>query len=158
MSPPEPTYKGEVGGSKPPALTSVPGEVTYYASAVSSWAARKRCAVVFLGVFALLFAPATYELSGGSNREAREALGARILAPTGSEAIEGMGSKLADVGFQLAKQRSRPDPIPLAVAPAATALLLLWSFFAGDFPSGRALRLSAFRSLAPRGPPGFEAV
>ena len=136
----------------------MPGQATYYASAVSSWAARERWAVVLLGVFALLFAPATDGLSGGSNREAREALGARILAPTGSEAIEGMNSKLANVGFQLAKQRSRPDPIPLAVAPAATALLLLWTFFAGGFPSGRALRLFAFRSLAPRGPPGFEAV
>jgi hypothetical protein len=113
---------------------------------------------VFLGVFALLFAPATDELSGGSSREGREALGARILAPTGSEAIEGMSSKLANVGFQIAKRTSRPDTIPLAVAPAATALLLLWSFFAGGFPSGTALRLVAFRSLAPRGPPGFDAV
>jgi hypothetical protein len=126
--------------------------------AVSSSAARLRWAVVFLGVFALLFAPATDGLSGGLNREAREALGARILAPTASEAIEGVSPKLANVGFQITNQRSRPDSIPLAVAQAATALLLLWTSLAWGFPSGRALRLVAFRSLAPRGPPGFEAV
>ena len=126
--------------------------------AVSSWAARHRWAVVFLGVFALVFAPGTDEWSGGSNREAREALGARILAPSGSEAIESMSSKLANVGLQIAKQRSRPDSIPLGVAPAATALLLLWTSLAWGFPSGTSLRLLAFRSLAPRGPPGFEAV
>lgn len=113
---------------------------------------------MFLGVLTLLVAPATDELSVGSSPEAREALGARILAPTGFEALEGTSSKLANVGFQIARQRSRPESIPLAVAPAATALLILWAFFARGFPSGRALRLVAFRSLAPRGPPGFEAV
>jgi hypothetical protein len=113
---------------------------------------------VFLGVFALLFAPATDELSGGSEREARERLGARILAPTGLEAIEGVSPKLATRYFQTAGQQSRPESIPFAVAPAAAVLLLLWASFAGGFPSGKALRLFAFRSLAPRGPPGFEAT
>lgn len=125
---------------------------------MSSWAAEQRWAVVFLGVFALLFAPATDELSGGSNREARELLGARVLAPTGSEAIEGVSPKLATRQFQIERQRSRPESILLAVAPAAAVLLLLWASFAGGLPSGKALGLFAFRSLAPRGPPGFEAV
>lgn len=136
----------------------MPGLVTHYASAVSWRAACGRWAAVSLGVFLLLFAPATDESSGASNRETREALGARVLAPSGSEAIESMNSKLANVGFQVAKQRSRPDSIPLAVALAATALFLLWTSFAGRFPSGRALRIVAYRSLAPRGPPGLEAV
>jgi hypothetical protein len=136
----------------------VSGQVTHYASAVSWRAACGRWAVVSLGVLALLFAPATDESSQGSSRETREALGARILAPSGSEAIESMSSKLTNVRFQVAKQRSRPDSIPLAVAPPATALLLLWASLAWGFPSGTELRLVAFRSLAPRGPPGIEAV
>ena len=131
---------------------------THYAFAVSSRASIGRWAAVFLGMFALLFAPATDSSSGGSIRETREALGARILAPTGSEAIEGTGSKLANVGFQIAKQRSWPDPVPLAVARAAIALLLLWTSLAWGLLSRTALRLAALRSLAPRGPPGFEAV
>jgi hypothetical protein len=125
---------------------------------VSFWATRQRWAVVFLGVFALLFAPATEELSGGSNREAPQPVEARILSPTGSEAIEGVSPKLATRHLQIARQRSRPESIPLAVAAAAAVLLLLWASFAGGFPSGKALRLFGFRSLAPRGPPGFEAV
>ena len=113
---------------------------------------------MFLGVFALLFAPAPDESSGGSGLQTREDLGARILAPTGSEAFEGRASKLANVRFQIAKQTFRPDSVPHAVALAAMALLLLWASLAWSFPSGTALRLVAFRSLAPRGPPGFEAV
>lgn len=136
----------------------MPKLVSHYASAVSWRAACGRWVAVSLGVFALLFAPATDESSGGSSPQTREALGARILAPTGSEAFEGTGSKLANVRFQIAKQRFRPDSVPLAVAPAATALLLLWTSLVWGFPSGTALRLVAFRSLAPRGPPGFEAV
>jgi hypothetical protein len=134
----------------------VPGLRTHYASAVSWRAARGRWAAVFLGVFALLFAPAADESSGGSSRETREALGARILAPTGSEAIEVTRSKLANGSFQQVKQRSWPDSVPFAVAPAVTALLLLWTSFAYGFRSARAPRLFALRTLAPRGPPGME--
>jgi hypothetical protein len=133
-----------------------PGALTYYAFAVSRRAGRGRWAAVFLGVFALLFAPATDESAGGSAPETREALGARILAPTGSEALEATSSKLARAGFQLGKQRSWPDLVPLAVAPAVTALLLLWTSSACGFRSARALRLFALRSLAPRGPPSIE--
>jgi hypothetical protein len=135
---------------------NVPGPLTHYASAVSWRAACRRWAAVFLGVFALLFSPATDESSGGSSREQREALGARILAPTGFEAIEGTGFQLANGGVQLGKQRSWPASVPLAVPPAVTALLLLWISFACGFRSARAPRLFALRSLAPRGPPTIE--
>ncbi len=125
---------------------------------MSSWAAVKWRAVVFLGAFVLLFAPATGELSGGSNREARVPLQARILSPTGSEAIEGVSLKLTTRHSQIARQRSRSESIPVAVAPAAAILLSLWASFSGGFLSAKALSLFAFRTLAPRGPPGFSAV
>lgn len=125
---------------------------------MSSWAAGKRWAVVFLGVLTLLFAPATDGLSAGSNREARVTLGARILAPAGPDAIEGASPKLAARDLQIERQRSRPESIPLAVGFAAATLLLLWASFARGLPAGRALSPVAFRSLVPRGPPGFEAA
>lgn len=132
--------------------------VSAYASVMSSLAARERWAVVFLGVLALLFAPATDGLSAGSNREARVTLGARILVPAGPDAIEGVSPKLAARDFKVERQRPRAGSIPLAVGSAAATLLLLWASFARGLPAGRALSPVAFRSLVPRGPPGFEAI
>lgn len=125
---------------------------------MSSLAVRERGAVVFLGVVVLLFAPTTDGLSAGSHRETRVTLGARILAPAGPDAIEGASPKLAAREFQTERQRSRPEWIPVAVASAAATLLLLSASFTRGLPAGRALSSVAFRSLVPRGPPGFEAV
>jgi hypothetical protein len=113
---------------------------------------------VVVSLFALLLSPAVKDPSLGSHREAHEVLGARVLVPTGDEAIERKSPKLAIGQTYMPRQRPRMEPIPVAVASAIAFLMFLWAGFAGRPFSEKPSGLFAFQSLSPRGPPRLQAV
>lgn len=140
------------------ASSEVPDRATGYSSAVGWRGPSMRWPVAFLAVFALLFAPAGDE-PVGSTRSARERVDPRIIAPTVREGIAAAGTKLTIRHLQVTEQRDRWESIPLAVASAAAALLLvLGASLAVGLPSGSRPRLIALRALVPRAPPVLGSI
>jgi hypothetical protein len=106
-----------------------------------------RVAVVALGSLAILFAPASGDDAGEvGSRE----FGARILAPTVSEAIVADGLRFAP--RNVAERRPAVGWI-VATVLAAAAALSLFGAPTNDRAPGTGSRVLAIRTWIPRGPP-----
>jgi hypothetical protein len=109
-----------------------------------------RLAVVALGSLAILFAPATGEDSGSLS--GREPIGARILAPTVSEAIVAVTPRLAP---QVPAASQAASVLALILAAAIAASLIGAPH---DRAAGTGSRVSVARTWIPRGPPPLRTV
>jgi hypothetical protein len=110
-----------------------------------------RPAVVVLGSLAILFAPASGDDAGAV--ASREPIGARILAPTVSEAIVADGPRLAPK--DVAQTWPGAGWIMAAVLAAAAARSL-FGLPPNDRAPGTGSRVLAIRAWIPRGPPGLQ--
>ncbi len=111
-----------------------------------------RLAVVALGSLAILFAPASGDDAAGVARS-REPIGARILAPTVSEAIVADGPRFAP--RNVAQKWPGAGWIVAAVLGAAAAFSL-FGVPTNDRAFGTGSRVLAIRAWIPRGPPGLR--
>jgi hypothetical protein len=116
---------------------------------------RKRLAIAFLAVLAILFAPRDPEPIGDP-RHAGKPLEPRIIASAFYEAVVAVGPKLTNLQFHAITQRSRLEAVSLAVTLSAL-LILLAAFFARGLPTGNGHRLIARHASIPRGPPSVSS-
>ncbi len=107
-----------------------------------------RLAVVALGSLAILFAPASDDATGVAG--SREPIGARILAPTVSEAIVADGPRFAPRDVT---QKWPGAGWIVAALVATAAAVSLFGTPTNDRASGTGSRVLAIRTWIPRGPP-----
>jgi hypothetical protein len=130
-----------------------------YASVVTPQPATRQCALSFLLVLAVVFAPAPDEAGGaGPLRGTEDSLGARILAPTVRQGIKATDPKLPGRHLQIVDQRSRQESIPLMLASVAAVLLFVSLTWFARRRSRARPRLVALRALVPRAPPTLRTT
>jgi hypothetical protein len=128
-----------------------------YACAVTVRLPRGQCALAFLLVLAVLFAPGREERASPV-RLADDTVGARILAPTGRDGITSTTPKLSARHLLRPDERSLPGSIPVILVSVAAALLLASLVWLARQDSRAVLRLVALRTRVPRAPPGLLAA
>jgi hypothetical protein len=115
---------------------------------------------VGVAALSLLFAPAPDD-GGRAEASASGESGARMLAPSVTEARIGASWKLTSRQAQMSKDRlllrAVSLPPPSALLLAAASLMLVWASVVAESSSLRT-RAYASSSLVPRGPPVFAAI
>jgi hypothetical protein len=130
-----------------------------YASVVTPRPATGQCAISFLVVLAVVFAPAPDEAWGaGPLPGTGDSLGARILAPTVRQGIQTTDPKLLRRHLQVVDQRSRPGSIRLTLASVAAVLLFAFLTWFARRKWRAGLCLVALRASVPRAPPTLQTA
>jgi hypothetical protein len=122
---------------------------------VAPWNSTSRYSLVYLAMFALLFAPAGADGPKGSGDVARAPVDPRIIAPTVGEGMVAASATLTTRRFQVTEQRVQLDSLPLVIRASAAGLVFLWAAVAGAPRAGTRPTLSAARALVPRAPPAL---